>query len=292
MGSQGWRGGVEGSAVGWRSPGWRGGVEEPSMGSPALHSPDVERLERLMKVMKESGSAGSPEMQELNKTLDKLMAVQQPSKLRDGSAADGGRGDSLVAAPVLPVHTVVAGEVVSGSKPSGPGGNRFYDLESSSGEEEPTGTAIEAIVPETQVLVNGAMMRLELATELVIRGQRVAKGTALYGTVRLSNERLMVTIGSIRYRDQVYPVALQVRDQDGLAGIYSPGSINRDVARESAGESIGSAGPAGLDASLGGQAANAGIQLARSLASRKVRLIRVTVKAGYRVFLQDERQSH
>lgn len=280
-------------ASGMGSPGSRGGFEGSPvrMGSPGLHSPDVERLERLMTVMKGSGSAGSPEMQELNRTLDKLIAVQQPGRHRDGGGTDGGAGDSLVAA-ALPVHTVVAEEAVSGSKPSGSGGNRFYDLESSSGEEEPMGTAIEAIVPETQTLVNGAVMRLELATELVIRGQRVAKGLPLYGNVRLSNERLLVTISSIRCHDQVYPVALRVLDQDGLAGIYSPGSINRDVARESAGENIAGASPAGLDATLGGQAANAGIQLARNLVSRKVRLIRVTVKAGYRVFLQDESRSH
>jgi hypothetical protein len=44
-------------------------------------------------------------------------------------------------------------------------------------------------------------------------------------------------------------------------------------------------GLASMDPSLAGQAANAGLQFAKSLASRKARLVRVTLPAGYRVLL-------
>lgn len=80
---------------------------------------------------------------------------------------------------------------------------------------------------------------------------------------------------------------LQVLDQDGLAGIYEPGSITRDVVKESAGEGVSGIGAVGIDPSLGAQAASAGIQMARSLVGKKVRMVRVVVKAGYRVFLKD-----
>jgi len=250
-------------------------------------SVDMDRMERLLHSLKESGSAGSPEMQELNRTLDKLIAVQQPA--RRPVAVGGGVDSGGVAFRVVPVGKE---EAVSGLQASEPAHNRFYDLESNDGEERPTGTAMEAIVPETQTLVSGATLRMELTTELVIHGQRVAKGTTLYGTVRMSNDRLLVTVGSIRSGGAVFPVALRVLDQDGLAGIYSPGSATRDVSRESAGEVAGSVGPAGIDATPGGQALSAGIQLARNLARRRVQLARVTVKAGYRVFLQDESKGH
>ena len=246
-------------------------------------NPEAERLEHLMRIMKESTSGGNPEMRQLDTVLNKLLAVQHPGKhFKEVTPLD-----TAGASAALPVHTLVAGEAVTGWKQEPVKGNRFYDLESSSGEEEPMGTAIEAIIPETQTLVSGAIIRLELGTELIIKGQHIPKGTTLYGIARLSNERLLVSIHSIRCRDQVYPVSLEVLDQDGLAGIYEPGSVDRDAVRESGADGIGSLGPS-LDVnSVGAQAANAGIQLAKNLAAKKIRLIKVTVKAGYRVFLQD-----
>ena len=248
----------------------------------SMPAADVDRLERLMKALKERSSEDDPEMNQLSKVLDKLIEAQHP---RHASIPTQ---DSVTAAPALPVHPAVAGEAVTGWKPESGGGNRFYDLETSGGEEEPAGTAIEAIIPETQTVVNGAVMRLELATELVIKGQSIPKGTPLYGVVRLNNERLLVAIGSIRYRDRVYPVSLRVVDQDGLAGIYEPGSADRDVVRESVGSGVSGIGAGLGGVSLGAEAASAGIQMARNLAGKKLRLVRVTVKAGYRVFLEDE----
>jgi hypothetical protein len=45
-----------------------------------------------------------------------------------------------------------------------------------------------------------------------------------------------------------------------------------------------------LDPSWGAQAASAGIEAAKTLFSKKVKLIKVTVKAGYQVLLRDEKQ--
>ncbi len=45
-----------------------------------------------------------------------------------------------------------------------------------------------------------------------------------------------------------------------------------------------------LDPSIGAQAAGAGIQAAKTLLSRKVKLVKVTVKAGYKVLLKDSKE--
>jgi hypothetical protein len=42
----------------------------------------------------------------------------------------------------------------------------------------------------------------------------------------------------------------------------------------------------------GTQATSAGIEAAKTLFSKKVKLIKVTVKAGYQVLLYDEKQSN
>lgn len=77
---------------------------------------------------------------------------------------------------------------------------------------------------------------------------------------------------------------------DGIAGIYIPGAINRDVAKSSADRSIQTLGVASLNDSWGSQVAGAGIEAAKSLLSKKVKLIKVVVKAGYQVLLYDEKQ--
>jgi len=95
----------------------------------------------------------------------------------------------------------------------------------------------------------------------------------------------MVT--SIREGNGVMPVSLEVFDLDGMSGVRVPGAINRDVSKQSADEAINTLGVAPVDASVGGQATAAGLQAAKTLLSRKVRLVRVSLKAGYRVLLKN-----
>lgn len=74
---------------------------------------------------------------------------------------------------------------------------------------------------------------------------------------------------------------------DGQEGIYIPGSINRTVAKESADNAIGGMNATTMDPSIGVQAASAGIAAAKSLFSRKIKLVKMTVRAGYKVLLKD-----
>lgn len=103
-------------------------------------------------------------------------------------------------------------------------------------------------------------------------------------------ERLTVKVSSLRYESSIFPVDLSVFDLDGVDGIYIPGAINRDVAKASADRSVQTLGVATLDDSWGSQAAGAGIEAAKSLFSRKVKLVKVVVKAGYRLLLRDQKQ--
>src|SRR5258708_5016668 len=74
---------------------------------------------------------------------------------------------------------------------------------------------------------------------------------------------------------------------DGIPGIRIAGLISRDVAKASADESVSGLTLATIDPSLGAQAANAGVQAAKSFFSRRVRLTRVSVRAGYQVLLRN-----
>jgi conjugative transposon TraM protein len=147
---------------------------------------------------------------------------------------------------------------------------------------------MDAWVTETQTLMSGTRIVMELGHDLLVGGLLIPRGTPVYGHASLSGERLMVGIQSITWEGRVYRVALSVYDQDGLPGIYIPGMQDAQSLKESAGQDVGSFGPELLSPTLAGQAAGAGIQAARNMIGRKIKTVRVVVPAGYRLLLTDE----
>lgn len=163
----------------------------------------------------------------------------------------------------------------------------FYGIENNPHNEDGS-NAIEAVVHANQILVNGAVIKLRFATDIYINGVLIPKGNYANGIASLDNERLEIEINSIRYGNNLFPVKLEVYDMDGLPGIYIPGAITRDVAKQSADNSLQLMELTTLDPSLKAQAAAAGINTAKSLLSRKVKLVKVMVKAGYKLLLRDK----
>ena len=212
---------------------------------------------------KEAEGGGDPAIAQLSGLLAQLTAVQGPGRGRDTQSNMAGPKERRVTVTVVAVRDV-------GDTPSA------------------DSTVIEAVSPSDQVLVSGGQLRLELVGDIAVGGHRIPGGTPVYGTVALSGERLRVTITAIGWQGRIYPVNLAVADADGLAGIYIPGAPASDAVRESAEEATGDIGPTVLSTTLAGQAAGAGMGLARSLIAKKVRTVKVTVPAGYRVFLRGE----
>lgn len=168
-------------------------------------------------------------------------------------------------------------------------GNGFYSLEDA-GLPDEAANAITAVVHGTQTLVNGSTVKLRLVSDVLINGTLIPRDHFLFGVSSLNGERLQVVIKGIRYQNALFPVELSVYDLDGMAGIYIPGAITRDVAKQSADRAVQSLNLNTLDASLGAQAASAGIEAARTLLGKRVKRIEVTVKADYRVLLWDQKQ--
>ena len=132
---------------------------------------------------------------------------------------------------------------------------------------------------------------MRLLNDIYINGVLIPKENFVFGTAALNGERLGITINSIRYKTSLLPVELSVFDMDGLNGIYIPGAIARDVAKQSTDRAVQDVGFTSLNPSVGVQAASAGIEAAKTLFSKKIKLIKVTVKAGYHVLLRDEKQN-
>lgn len=246
---------------------------------------DVDRLENMMNLMNNTGTDKDPEMMQLENTLEKILDIQHPDRVKERI-----KEKSLIhKEAVYPVSKTSRKENISlldTGKQKRPASG-FFGLEDQLTLTEEN-NSIEAVVHEGQTLVNGAVVKLRLLNDVFINGSLITKGTFAFGIASLNGERLEIEINSIRYNQSLFPVKLAVYDIDGLPGIYIPGAITRDVAKQSADNSLQLMELTTLDPSLKAQATAAGISAAKSLLSRKVKQVKVLVKAGYKVLLKDK----
>ncbi|SDW50475.1 Bacteroides conjugative transposon TraM protein [Hydrobacter penzbergensis] len=253
-----------------------------------VNSSDVDRLEQMMNTMNQSNGE-DPEMKQLNGMLDKVLDVQYPERVQERlkQASEAHRGQVFAVSSQKADNniTLLDNDHITGGTTT----NGFYSLTETTAVAD-SQNAIQAVIHETQTLVDGSTVKLRLLNDVFINGVHIPKDNFLFGIASLRGERLNVKITSIRYNNSIFPVDLAVYDMDGLDGIYIPGAITRDVAKQSADRSMQTLGLTSLDPSWQAQAAGAGIEAAKTLFSRKVKLIKVQVKAGYKVLLRDEKQ--
>lgn len=245
----------------------------------------VSKLEEMMNGMS-TGSIEDPEIKQLGNTLDKILDIQHPQRVKD-RLKEKSLQQKETMFPVRKLSSATSISLLDTGKRKANNNIAFYGVNDEKGIETDD-NAIEAVVPENTILVNGAVLKLRLASDIYINGVLIPRNNIVSGLVALDNERLQVEINSIRFNNSLFPVKLEVFDLDGLAGIYIPGAISRDVAKQSADNSLQLMELTTLDPSLKVQAAAAGVNTVKSLISRKVKQVKVMVKAGYKVLLRDK----
>ena len=253
-------------------------------GNNQQFSGEVDRLQNMMEQMT-GKPEGDPEMEQLNGTLERILDIQHPERISEKLKAESIKNTTQV----YGVTTQVSKNNISlldTGKLIENGESRFYGLEST--EIEAVQNSIEAVVHETQTLVNGAVVKMRLLNDVYVSGVLIPKDNFIFGTVSLNEERLNVRITGILYNHSLFRVKLSVFDLDGLEGIYIPGAISRDVAKQSADNSLQLMELSSMDPSFKAQAAAGGISAVKSLLSKKVKLIKVQVKAGYKILLKDQ----
>jgi len=247
-------------------------------------SNEVDRLQQMMMQMNDNPQS-DPEMDQLNSTLEKILDIQHPdrvkNKLKEKSLKNK---EQVFIISKQPVKNNVS--LLDTSKSKKPIENKFFGIEKDSETEEQN--TIEAVVHQTQTLVNGAVVKMRLLNDIYLNGSLVPKGNFVFGIAELNDERLEININSVRNNNSLFPVKLEVFDMDGLPGIYIPGAISRDVAKQSADNSLQLMELTSMDPSFKAQAAATGINAAKSLLSKKVKQVKVLVKAGYKVLLRDK----
>lgn len=251
-----------------------------------VNTSDVDRLEQMMKMMNQP-TGEDREMQQLNGMLERILDIQHPDrvqeKIRQSSQVKKGQ-----VYPVTRPRQENTVSVLENGKNLRENENSFFSLEENSKDVDQN--SIQAVIHENQTLVNGSTVKLRLVNDVQINGVTIPKGNFIYGITSLNGERLGISIDNMRFGNSLFPVELTAYDLDGMDGIYIPGAITRDVAKQSADRSLQTIGMTSLDPSWEMQAAGAGLEAAKGLLSKKVKLVKVKVKAGYQLLLRDEKQ--
>ena len=153
---------------------------------------------------------------------------------------------------------------------------------------------ISACVYGAQSVTDGQAVKLRLLEPMAVADKIIPRNAVVVGTAKIQGERLDIEITSLEYAGTIIPVELAVYDTDGQPGIFIPNSMEMNAVREVA---------ANIGGSLGSSiniSTNAGAQLASDLGkgliqgtsqyiAKKMRTVKVHLKAGYKVMLYQDR---
>ena len=153
---------------------------------------------------------------------------------------------------------------------------------------------ISACVYGAQSVTDGQAVRLRLLEPMAVAEKIIPRNAVVVGTAKIQGERLDIEITSLEYTGTIIPVELAVYDTDGQPGIFIPNSMEMSAVREVAANMGGSLGSS-INIST-----NAGAQLASDLGkgliqgtsqyiAKKMRTVKVHLKAGYMVMLYQEK---
>ena len=253
--------------------------------TPAPPDPDRARNDSLVNAIRSLDTGTDPKLRQINSVLDKVLDIQHPERLAQRGQAEPRQETAYAVTAAGPGN---GSNESNGSAADPAGSNGFYGLSDDNESQPAQQASIRAVVHETETLVSGAIVKLRLLQDIFVGGTRIPVNTFLFGECSLNGDRLDIHLSNIVYNDHLYPISLKVYDGvDGLEGLFVPGAITRDVLKEGTGQGVSSMALGTLDPSLGAQALQAGVETAKSLLNKKIRLIQVTIKAGHTVILKD-----
>lgn len=155
---------------------------------------------------------------------------------------------------------------------------------------------IKACIHDNQTITDGQAVRLRLLEAMRAGTTVIPQNTLVTGIGKIGGERLGITITALEYKGLIIPVELTVVDTDGQQGIFIPNSIEMSAIKEVA-ANLG--GNLGTTINLNQQSAGdqlltdlgkGAIQGASQYISKKMRTVKVHLKAGYRLMLYQNKQ--
>ena len=159
-----------------------------------------------------------------------------------------------------------------------------------SGGGVPRKNTISASVYGYQTVTDGQTVRLRLLEPMAVEERIIPKGAIIVGATKIQGERLCISITSIENGRMIIPVELSVYDTDGQQGIFIPNSMEVSAAKEVAANMGGSMGSSinissDAKAQLASDIGKGLIQGTSQYVAKKMRTVKVHLKAGYQVLL-------
>lgn len=241
-----------------------------------------ERLAELeaQNAMAQQQSQQPNEMELMEKSYQ-LAAQYMNGGASQAPTADDGKGKRKVQ-PVAQVQKNVVTSLSSTSQ-------RAFNTSVGSGKTVSKNT-IAAVIAGNQSVVDGESVKLRTVEPMWIGQQLIPRNTTITGSARVQGERLEIEISSVEHAGSIYEIELQVFDSDGQEGINIPGSMESDALHE-IGANMGSTMGSSINIST-----NTGAQIASDVGrglingvsqylTKKMRTVKVHLKAGYRVML-------
>lgn len=154
---------------------------------------------------------------------------------------------------------------------------------------------ISACVASDQSILDGESVKLRTLEAMRIGNSLLPKNSTIVGKARIQGERLEIKIESIEARGCIMDVEMAVYDSDGQVGINIPNSLENDALHE-IGANMGSTMGSSINIST-----DAGAQIASDVGrglingvsqylTKKLRTVKVHLKAGYKVMLKQVEQ--
>jgi conjugative transposon TraM protein len=225
--------------------------------------------------------ASLKELDELkNQYQQRLLAMNSPV-----TSAAAPVATSVASAKKMTVITQVRPSVVSSLRTqTAPQANGFHTLGESGAT--PNVNSVPAVIHSDQVVEAGSTVKLRLLQDVQLEGHLIPRNSFLYGTCSLAGNRLTIAATSVQYQGNLLPVSLKAFDIDGNEGLNIPGSIDRDALKQGAAQGVSSADMLTMSPSLGAQAAGIAIQTGKALTGRKIKTVKIHLKANYQLLLK------
>ena len=168
--------------------------------------------------------------------------------------------------------------------------NREFTTVGRTYEAEQSKNTIKACVHETQTIIGDAVVKLRLLESAQTLQHYLPKGTIISANAKLSNGRLMLKINSIEINESILQVELNVYDLDGQLGLSISNSQEISALTEMAANMSQTSGASIMMTQSAGQqlASDLGrgvVQGVSGYFSKKIRMTKVTLKAGLQVLL-------
>jgi hypothetical protein len=147
--------------------------------------------------------------------------------------------------------------------------------------------AIPAYIEGNQKIMQGSVIKLRLKDTIRLNGEIIPKNQLLYGTAVISNQRVLLDIKTIRLGTSIVPVNLSVYSLDGMKGINAPEAVLSEAVSGGTDDVLRNLQVLTSDQSVATQIAGAGLDAAKSVLSKRVRKVKVKLKAGELVLLRN-----